>query len=642
MRQSFGLVCALGVAACGGGDSFPVEDHCNPLGGNHCMTPWPSSAFEVADATTATGRRLSIPAGTLPHNVAGVAIGPAAWNRADGFSPAAPMIVSFPGGVSPVGLAHHDAFAVSITDASPTVIVDMDTGERIVHFAEIDVPAAATPDRQALYLRPARRLDGGHRYAVAIRRSLRAADGGTLPVSPGFQALLDGGATSHPLLEAMRPRFGEVLAALAAAGVPTDDLLLAWDFTVASDDYVFGDALLARDRALDALDATPPDFEVVGDQPVDDGSVIRRRIVGRYDVPLVLTNDGRYTDATTLARDGAGQPQVVGRYQVDFTAVVPACAYDAPAPVGIMLYGHGLMGSHEQVASGAIRQTAAEICVVAIGTDMRGMSARDLGNVATALTDFNYGDAVFDVLIQGLVNHVGLVRVAQGAMAERLFVDDGGASLVDPTKVYYYGLSQGHIFGTSVIAFDPEIRRGVVGVGGGNYSMMLERSSDWPTYRTILLGAYPDPLDLTLLINLMQMRWDRTETAGIAHVVRDGAPLGVPAKQVLVHMAMGDDEVPNISTHWQARTMGIPLLAPSVDEPYGLVATAGPLDSALVIMDGGAPPVPSENVPAPDTGAHSLTRNQPATWRQMRRFYDTGEIVNECAGACFCQEGACD
>jgi hypothetical protein len=637
------LLPVLFLAACGSDSpSLAVEDHCNPLGTNHCMTPWPSSAFEIEDGATATGRRLAIPAGTLPTNASGVAIDPAPWNRADGFSPAAPMVVSFPGGISSEGLVHYDDFAASITDASPTVIVDMETGERIVHFAELDAPAAADPDRQALYLRPAQRLAGGHRYAVALRRSLRAAGGGDLPISDGFQALLDGTATSHPLLEAMRPGFGDVLDALEGAGVGRDDLLLAWDFTAASDEFVFDDALVARDRALAAMDASPPGYEVLGDQPVDDGSVIRRRIIGELDAPLLLTNDGAYRESTRLARDGDGKPEVVGTYRIPFTAIVPACAYDALAPVGIMVYGHGLMGEHEQAASGAIRTTAAEICVVTVGTDMRGMSSADIGQVASALTDFNYGDPVFEGLIQGLVNHVALVRAAQGAMAAELFVDEEGASLVDPAKVYYYGLSQGHIFGTSVIAYDPEIERGVVGVGGGNYSMMLERSSDWPTYRTIVYGAYPDTLDLVLLIGLMQMRWDHTETAGIAHVVLDGAPLGVSPKQVLVHMAIGDDEVPNISTHWQARTMGIPVLSPSVEEPFGLELAEGPQGSALVIMDGAAPAIPAENVPAPTTGMHSLTRNQPATWRQMARFYETGEIVNECDGACFCAEGACE
>ncbi len=87
------------LAACSGDTALPIEAQCNPLGINHCMTPWPNSVFEVADATTATGRHLAIPDTTLPSNFADVQVDPAGWNLADGFSPAAPMVMSFPGGV---------------------------------------------------------------------------------------------------------------------------------------------------------------------------------------------------------------------------------------------------------------------------------------------------------------------------------------------------------------------------------------------------------------------------------------------------------------------------------------------------------------------------------------------------------------
>jgi hypothetical protein len=539
--------------------------------------------------------------------------------------------------VSSDNLVHHDDFATSITDASPTVIVDMESGERVVHFAEVDVPAAADPDRQALYLRPAQRLAGGRRYAVGIRKSLRAVDGSELPVSEGFQSVLDGTTTSHPLLERMRPALGEALAALEAAGVPRDDLLVAWDFTTASDDFLFRDVLSVRDQTLAALAATPSTVEIVSTEAVDVGV----KLQGTFTAPLYLNNDGRYVEETVIVRDAAGLPELQGFYQVDFTAVVPSCA-TAKNLAGIMIYGHGLMGEGEQAASGSQRDVAREACVVSIGTDMRGMSSRDFGAVARALTNASFADEVFEVLAQGLSNHFAMSEAARTTMASEVFVDDQGASVVDPTRIYYYGLSQGHIFGTTVIAYDPNIRRGVIGVGGGNYSMMLERSTDWPTYRTILNGAYRDTLDLVLLINLMQMRWDKTETASIAHVVLDGEPLGVEPKTIMVHMALGDDEVPNISTHWQARTMGIPVLTPTVEMPWGLDTMEGPITgSAMVIMDGrddSDPPIPAENVPAPNTGAHYVTREQPASWRQIANFYATGTIVNECDGACVCPE----
>ena len=97
----------------------------------------------------------------------------------------------------------------------------MTTGERVAHFAEVDVQADATPDSQALFLRPAARLVGGHRYAVGDHATpSRRPTASDLPVPPGFAALRDGKHTDHELLEAMRPRFGEVLDALDEAGYP--------------------------------------------------------------------------------------------------------------------------------------------------------------------------------------------------------------------------------------------------------------------------------------------------------------------------------------------------------------------------------------------------------------------------------------
>jgi len=309
----------------------------------------------------------------------------------------------------------------------------------------------------------------------------------------------------------------------------------------------------------------------------------------------------------------------------------------------MVVYGHGLLGSSRETAGSVQRTTAAELCMVLVGTDLRGMSTPDLPAVARALNELSFSDELFEVITQGLVNHVALTRAMRTSFADTLFVE-GPRRLVDPTRVYYYGLSQGAIFGTAVLAYEPTIARGALGVGGANYSMMLDRSADWPTYQAILNGAYPDLLDVTLALGLFQMRWDRTEGSGVAHTVQAGAPTGVPPKQLLMQVAIADEQVPNIGSWWQARTMNLPVLGPSPMTPWGLTLRASPLEagSAIVIMDGGAPPVPAGNVAPPSLGMHNLTRNQPAARRQIKEFFATGRIVNECAGACVCQTGACN
>ena len=175
MRGGLLSLVGLVLTACGGPSALPVDAACNPLGANACMTPWPSSAFEVDDDSTATGRRLAIPQGALPVNIDNLPTDPAGWNAADGFSPSAPMVMSFPGGVSPIGLPPNDNYDRSLASDSPTIVLDMTTGERVAHFAELDMTADGVPDSQALFLRPAARLIGGHRYAVGITRAVRSA-----------------------------------------------------------------------------------------------------------------------------------------------------------------------------------------------------------------------------------------------------------------------------------------------------------------------------------------------------------------------------------------------------------------------------------------------------------------------------------
>jgi hypothetical protein len=636
------------VAACSGDTALPMKGHCNPLGFENCSAPWPSGVFEVDDASTTTGKRLSIPTGTLPTNVDGTTIDPTGWNLADGFSPAAPMVMAFPGGVSAQGLPPADNMDVSTQPDSPTFILDMTTGQPVAHFAELDAPADATPDSQALFLRPAARLVGGHRYAVAITNRVKARDGGDLPIPPGFKALINKHHTDHPLLEANRERLGEALDALDAAGIPTSDLVVAWDFTVASDDFLHRDMTAARDRAIAALQNHPQAFTITTDMPIDDGSVIKRLITGTFETPLFLTNGGSTAPTTVVARDSEGLPAPQGFYSVPFTAIVPTCAYTAAQPIGMVIYNHGVLGASDEVGGAVQQQTANDLCMVFIGTDMRGMSKIDVPAVARTLNDATHADEFTEVLEQGLVNNIALVHAMRTTLATQLFVDatQNNKSLVDPTRVYFYGLSQGAILGTPVMAWEPTVTRAVLGVGAANFSMILERSADWPMYRLILQGSYMDALDDALILGLIQMRYDKTEGSGIVNTVLAGAPTGVPAKQILMQMALSDEAVPNIATYWQARSMNIPVLGPTPMTPWGLSVQTTPLasGSALVIMDGGAPPAPTTNVPAPslNPSMHNLTRTQAATRRQIKEFFSTGMIVNECSGACTCQTNACN
>jgi hypothetical protein len=644
MRKA--LVSLILVGACGGGDkSLDTPDECNPLGGARCMTPWPSSIYQVEDTASATGMRMDIQVGTLPTNIDGIAIDPAPYNTKDGFSPAAAILTAFKTGVDPANLATFKNYAKSLTAESPTVLIDMSTGELVEHFAEIDARVTDQPGSQALYLRPSKMLKGSTRYAVAIKKSLKAPGGGDLEIPEGFQAILDDEKTSHKLLERVRPRYTEIFAALEAKGIAKTDLVTAWDFTTGSREQARKDLVDAVSTAMPLMGTTGGSLQFTMTETPQNDTRIAKRYDGMFDAPLFLTNNGSFAPSTKMLRSGDGKPMASNLYKVPYTAIVPQCALTSSTPVPLMVYGHGLLGDSAQVASGGTRTAAAELCVVAIGTDLRGMASMDVPNVVSTLNDVNKAPSIFDAMVQGMVNHVALVQIARGPMATTLFRKPNGDPLVDPTKVYYYGISQGGIMGTTVCGIDPVIEKCVLQVGASNYSMMLERSHDWPTYRTTLIGAFPDPLDTSLIINLLQWDWDRSEATSVSDIILGTGFPGAPKKQVFMQIAIGDDEVPNIASEYQARTMGIPVLTPSPYVPEGMQSSSTPVPSGMVIFDFGVGgTIPATNEPPPNNDVHSNIRNKRATMEMMKKFYTDGVIEQMCTSAakgCDCANAAC-
>jgi hypothetical protein len=648
------------LVACGGGDGdrqLSIPDECNPLNGSRCSAPWPSAVYEKDDTSTPTGRRLDIVPGALPTNVDNIDVDPAVYNRQDGFSPAAPILIAFENGVDISNVAHFSELAKSLTADSPTVLLDMTTGELVEHFAELDAPAADTPASQALFIRSSKMLAAGHRYAVAIKKTLKAKGGGELPISEGFQAILDEEKTTHPLLEKVRGRYPEIFAALEAKGIAKTDLVVAWDFTTRSKEDRQFDLLHARTATLAAAgtDGANLDFAITTDNNTPGDTRYAREIKGTFDVPNFLVcgnnNPGCLSGSNVsipkikLNRDADGKPIANGFYRAPFTALVPKCALDATEPVPVLIYGHGLLGTGEQAGSSGPRHIGAALCAIVIGTDMRGMASPDVPNVVLALNDANSGSAVFETLVQGMMNHIALVQIARGPMANELFVKDGGGSLVDKDQVVYYGISQGGIMGTTVCAIDPLIKRCVVQVGAINYSLLLERSLDWPQYHTTLIGAYPDAYDATFMINLLQNLWDRTEPTAVADVITDGGFPNTPPKQVFMQMAIADDEVSNLGTEYQARTMkDIKVLTPSPYIPQGLEGTAGPVQSGLIIYDFGlGHTIPTTNEAPPENSVHGGIRNKTLTVDMMKHFYETGEIVQMCTApkGCDCAANGC-
>ncbi len=665
---------------------------CESLGQSGCLMPFPSDAYTVADRSTATGRRVAIPASGMPANAKGRRIRVAEWNRADGFSPGASILVKVPGLSTPAALQRSRLTPVTdlarYTEAAAgAVVVDAKTGRRWPIWAELDVQAKRAADRD-LVIRPSKNFLEGHRYIVALR-NLRDARGRLLPAPRAFRTYRDGRRTGRAALERRRPAMERIFSTLRRAGIARSGLYLAWDFTVASERSLSGRALAIRDDAFRTLgdtnladgrpDGRAPAFAitkvtdfapcVAGTCADGQDDELARQVEGTYEVPCYLDRPGCPPGAT-FALDARGLPKrSPGNVQTArFVCNIPRAAVvdGVGRPVLPSLYGHGLFGDiGEARRSKNVHQLGNENGVLVCATDFSGMADEDVPSGAAALQDMSLFPAIADRLQQGYVSMdflARLLRVPTGLAASEAF-RIGGQSVVDTSSVVYYGNSQGGILGGSFTALAPDVVRSVLYVPAMNYSTLLDRSVDFDEPGTtgdfagLLALGYPKPGERLLVLALAQMLWDRGEPNGYAQHMTSDPLANTPKHDVLIEMAFGDHQVANVAAETEARTIGARMRRPGLDPgrstdrtahwgipaigslpangPGFVVWDIGPIRTVAGRTLGTNPP-PTTNVPPRDgQDPHDyVIENSPALRRQIAEFLrPNGRIVEVCGTA---------
>ena len=661
---SLSLLLLFGAALAGCSDSPPPgppppptddganpDPRCQPIApagspsAVSCALPFPSSFYLVPDTTTATGFRVSLPKGVLPSNNRKQDFDPARLNLLDGFSPGSQLLADLGVRLDPAPFAPEDGDPrPSLTATAPVQLIRYDTGERVPVFAELDANVNEPSDPQALIIRPLVRLRPATRYVVALRE-LKDLAQQPVTVRP-FRALVDGSYGPASRLAALQGRYEQIFTLLEGAGVPRTSLTLAWDFVTASDSQIQGHLVHMRDTALARVAAENLGVTVDSVSEPKGDPLVLRVIKAHFAVPSFLVDP---TDPSSgMELDGSGLPKDTGKnYQANLLVIVPACAKTAALPLRAVVYGHGLLGSADEISSSLHRDIANRLCTIELATDFIGLSSNDLVYLGgQVLGKFDNLAVTTDRLQQAQLNFAVLARLARQKLKDlpELTVEGtaGGRRLLDGTQVYYLGGSQGGIFGNTIVAISPDLDRGVLNVGAGNYSMMLPRASAYAEFQVIIAAAYPDLLAQQLLLTISQSYWDFSDPLSFARQnLQDGlpGPDGKPmaAKHILLQESRHDSQVPNLATRTVARSMGLMQLGPPVEPVFGLVQSAGPLDSAYVQYDTQLQPPPSKTNRGTgvDNGAHGSLGRIPAVVQQMDEFLRPGgQVRNTCGASC--------
>lgn len=598
----------------------PLREDCEPLVPEVCAYPFPSDYF-LRD-----GRIMFGPT-TLPRTATGMThhLPPDILASRDGFSVNAALLAFFPDATQ-TGLPRPDSIQLSLEDGSPTVLIEADTGARVAHFSEIDM-ATRNPNGRTFMVRPVAPLRHSTRYVVAIRN---VVDSTGYPVQPSdvFRALRDGTELDHPYVTARRAHFeSEIFAPLEAAGVMRGDLQLAWDFTTSSLENDTGSLLHVRDLALAAIGMDGPEY-VIDSVENDVDANIAKRIEGRMTVPLYLESAD---PGSFLNRGADGRAEQNGTAEFEFLVLIPRSAtmMDPAPPVQI---GHGLLGSRRQ--AGGYASFANTYNYVLFAVDWIGMSEVDVEPISLALSTgaIENFDMIPDRLHQGMVNFLASMRMMRGRFAR----DPEVAGLIDTSRGFYAGASQGGIFGATYMSITTDVERGMLGVPGQPYNLLLQRSVDFDPYQALLRIAFRDGPDIQLVLNLIQGLWDRAEPGSFSGHIQTDMFAGTPAHRVLLMVAIGDHQVTTLGAHVMARAIGAPNVIPANRAIWGVDEAMAPIDgSAMIEYSFGLPPEPLDNVPMREgDDPHGAIRPLMSAQRTIHEFFDTGIVNNYCDGPC--------
>ncbi|MCK6548122.1 hypothetical protein L6R52_19885 [Myxococcota bacterium] len=628
-----------------GGSPQAAED-CDPIMPAVCALPWPSNLYLKPDVTRETGYTLTFGPTTLPENVNRQRVDPSPYTRLDGYGLGEAILVLFPN-LDVTGIPDEYAIEDSLAPDAKILLFEERPKAglvRIPYFAELD-HHETDPSKQILFVRPAVLLRERTRYVVAFR-DLADTNGAPIAPSEAFAKLVAGTTASDPLLAPRQAGFDAVFASLEVLGIDRSSLTLAWDFSTASSEALHDVLLSMRDQALAAVGERGPELTITSTTeyvPAPDGSGrdVDEHIAYEFQGTITVPRFVRQTfvgllPGFVLNLDANRQPRQSGTTTVPFWIRVPYSAVTSTATHDLLQFGHGLLGSGEDIRTGYTGSLANDHHFVAFSASLDGMSDADMQTVGAAVQDFSAFPFTSDKLYQGLVNWLVLARAMRAQLPTRPELVSKGVRLSD--TLHYSGNSQGGIFGATYMTLSTEIQRGHLGVPGQNYSTLLHRSVDFDPFFVLIRDNYPSPIDQAIALSLIQQLWNGTDpVTWYRHLAIDPLRGSFP-KDVIISIAKGDHQVAPLTMEIVSRSeLGLPLLEDydSMRAPFGAPVVPYPhVGSGMILFDFGNP-WPEAGNRTPDTtipDPHGRPRRLASQQRQMAHFYRTGEIIDVCGG----------
>ncbi len=639
------------LASCKGEEKeiFHIPSNsCNVFSMGDCLTPFPSNQFLKYNGMK---RYISLPQNSLQPTYGGAPFPVNEFKIFDGFSPAGQIMVLLNGAIN-VGSHFPDIFhpEISTKSFSSIQLFDTKTWKRIPLFAEGD---SRSYKNNFLLIHPLIRLYPDRTYLVVLTKEISYD-----AVQPtAFKALVDGVKTDNSYVESIRRKFNGYFRKLSLKGIPSNKLFLVWDFTTESDKNIIGNNL---GKILNFLKdyPNPSSSDIIYSTIVtypdrNNGNFLLKQVKGKIPVPWLMNSDG-----TRINRDADGSVDTEDydiKY-IPFVENIPRCVTNSTPH--IMVYGHGLGGSAEDLNGYTIRKDAQQWCAIELAVNWYGADYEGLESVIqrAIISDEHpfYGFITMaERLLQGHLDFLMLIKsipAITGITIPGLSKVGSEYNNFKDSPLFYYGVSNGGIQGGTLAytAYNltPFFYKFALNVNGAVWSILFQRYNNWNYFESVFMLKVPSIFEITKMVVLAQFFYDFVDPITFARyysLSSSDSSERLPL-HILSQESIGDASVSNITTEIWARTAGIPGLAKLIDNPYGIVEKSGPLSSALTQWDGHPKPLPPfTNSPlgkhqttvvkcgSSYTVAHGVPFCLDTAREQVKRFINTGLIFQLCS-----------
>ncbi|MDB4955342.1 MAG: hypothetical protein JWO36_2911 [Myxococcales bacterium] len=542
----------------------------------------------------------------------------------DGFSLNGAIFARFDGPLDPTSLPDP---AASMQPSASVYIINVDErspdrGQRtpvIAHFRP-DGTQTIGIDRLVVRPYPGFGLDEGTTYAMVITNRVLATDGSPIVASADWNALSGSGGDAK--ISHARDVYARLFTWLDEPGDDErGDVVSAAVFTTQHATFL-GPAIRKAIYATPTPVARNVLFNLL--------STNYTIWTGAYDAPNLQTGDPPYLSSGGEIQIGADGAAVVQRMEpMRFALTIPLGTMP-PNGWPLCIYSHGTGGDWKSFIDDLTGDRLAQQGIAVISTDQVLHGPRN-PTTDPAISFFNLGNPLAgrDNALQGAADAWSQQRLGLGLN----FPDKASQPVkFDPTKVFFFGHSQGGLTGPAYIAFEPALTGAVLsGTGGMLYLSMLYKTApvDFPNLVETLTRDTPMDED-NPSIALAQMWIERSDGVNYARfMVRDPqlAPDGthLAARNIFQTEGFTDTYAPNPSIEAFATALG-PDQVMAVDEKdvLGLkLRGRSTLPPPVTNNDNGATAILAQYKQAFGSNGHFVVFEVPAARKQAAQFLGT-------------------